>query len=198
MAGLLPDSSAQTLMPAARGPWLVRHAQPLIDVDICYGSTDVAAHAGASQASAEVLALELPQATRVLCSPLQRCTQLVEPLARLRPDLHLCIDKRLVEMDFGCWEGWRWDAIPKSALDEWTADFAHWRFGGRESVAELMRRVADVWTETCARDDPVAWITHVGVIRAATLVAGGKREVLRSEDWPTEVVGFGQFVRLPG
>ena len=198
MARLLPDRSAQTLMPDARGLWLVRHARPLVDAGICYGSTDIAAHAGATQSSAEELARELPQATRVVCSPLRRCIQLAQALERLRPDLHWRSDTRLVEMDFGCWEGWHWDAIPKAALDEWTADFAHWRFGGRESVAELVRRVSAVWSESRTRDDPVAWITHAGVIRAATLVAGGKREVLRSEDWPTEVAGFGQFVRLPG
>lgn len=198
MAGLLSGASPEPALLAARGLWLVRHAQPLVGTGICYGNTDMAADTGATQASAVVLARELPQATRVVCSPLRRCIQLAQALERLRPDLHWRSDTRLVEMDFGCWEGWHWDAIPKAALDEWTADFAHWRFGGRESVAELMRRVSAVWSESRTRDDPVAWITHAGVIRAATLVAGGKREVLRSEDWPTEVAGFGQFVRLPG
>ena len=32
-------------------------------------------------------------------------------------------ETRLSEMNFGCWEGQRWDAIPKADYARWMADF---------------------------------------------------------------------------
>ena len=183
------------MIRAASGPWLVRHAQPLIASGVCYGATDVAADPEATEASALVLAHQLPHGARLMSSPLRRCAQLAQALQRLRPDLLASSDARLVEMDFGCWEGWRWDDIPKPAIDAWTARFGDWRFGGRESVQELLDRVAGVWAEACAATAPVAWITHAGVIRAALLLSQGIRVVERSDQWPTEAPAFGKLVR---
>lgn len=183
------------MIRGASGPWLVRHAQPLIASGVCYGATDVAADPEATEASALVLAQQLPHGARLMSSPLRRCAQLAQALQRLRPDLLASSDARLVEMDFGCWEGWRWDDIPKPAIDAWTARFGDWRFGGRESVQELLDRVAGLWAEACATTGPVAWITHAGVIRAALLLSQGIRVVERSDQWPTEAPAFGKLVR---
>ena len=187
----------QGLLAPSAGLWLVRHAQPLIASGVCYGATDVAADRDATLASASVLAQQLPLGTRLISSPLRRCEQLAQELRRLRPDLKSSSDARLTEMNFGCWEGWRWDDIPKSAIDQWTAQFGNWRFGGRESVRELIDRVAGVWLETVSLTDPVAWITHAGVIRAALLLSRGIRVLERSDEWPAKAPGFGQYVQLP-
>ena len=173
---------------------LARHAQPLVGPGICYGATDMAAEPGATCASAEMLAGLLPPGARVLSSPRLRCAQLAQALCGLRPDLVHAVDERLVEMDFGSWEGWRWDAIPKEAIHQWTAHFAAHRFGGRESVQELMDRVAGVWRATAASAQPTLWITHAGVIRAAMLLSRGITAVTHSDQWPSEAPGFGQSV----
>ena len=191
-AGLPP-----TAEPALAGLWLVRHAQPLIDAGVCYGATDMAADRAATRWSAETLAQLLPAGAWLVSSPLLRCAQLARALQQLRPDLRARSDGRLAEMDFGCWEGWRWSDIPKPALDQWTAQFSDWRFGGRESVRELMQRVAGVWRESRALPGPVVWVTHAGVIRAALLLSRGVVEIQRSEDWPQAAPGFGQYLRLP-
>ena len=191
-----PGGSAAHEVASVGAIWLVRHAQPLVEAGICYGATDMAADQAATRASALELARQLPQAARILSSPLRRGMQLTEELLRLRPDLRASADARLVEMDFGCWEGWRWDEIPRAAIDQWTAQFGHWRFGGRESVQELMDRVAGVWAETRAAGQPSAWITHAGVIRAATLLARGINSVQRSDQWPVVAPGFGAYLRL--
>jgi alpha-ribazole phosphatase len=147
----------------------------------------------ATQASARDLAAALPSGTRVLTSPLQRCSQLARELVRLRPDLSYGTDARLAEMDFGHWEGWRWDDIPKAAIDAWTADFGQFRFGGRESVQELMDRVAAAWAETRDAVRPTVWVTHAGVVRAAMLLHQGTTRVERSDQWPREAVAFGDY-----
>ena len=127
--------------------WLVRHAQPQIAPGMCYGALDVPADPAATQQAAQALAQVLPQGAQVHCSVLQRCEQLRHVLCGLRPDLVCKPEPRLVEMNFGIYEGVAWADIPKDALDAWTADFSNHRFGGRESVAEFTARVAAVWDE---------------------------------------------------
>jgi alpha-ribazole phosphatase len=178
--------------------WLIRHAQPLVAPGICYGASDIAADPQATRQAAAALAVALPSDIALLCSPLQRCQQLAQALQALRPDLclRLRLDPRLQEMDFGQWEGQRWDAIPQSAWDVWTADFAHHRFGGAMCVADFMQRVANAWDQTHASGLTTAWITHAGVIRAAALLARGQRQVFEPAQWPREAPAYSGWVVL--
>ncbi|OYT94082.1 MAG: phosphoglycerate kinase [Burkholderiales bacterium PBB3] len=134
--------------------WVVRHAQPQIAPGICYGALDVPADPAATQATAQALAQVLPQGAQLRCSVLQRCELLPHYLCALRPDFVCKPEPRLVEMNFGIYEGVAWADIPKDALDAWTADFSNHRFGGRESVAQFMARVAEVWDECCVPAAP--------------------------------------------
>ena len=177
--------------------WMVRHAQPLIAQGLCYGSTDVVADEGATLLAAQALAGSLPLGLVVSCSPLQRCERLAHVLHGLRPDLAYKIDGRLVEMDFGCWEQQRWDRIPQADYDRWTNDFFHHRFGGRECVADVMQRVGAAWDETRRVGQNAVWITHAGVIRAASLLSRGVREVHQAADWPQQAPAFGGWCSLP-
>lgn len=173
--------------------WLVRHAQPLIEPGVCYGATDVAADEQATLQSARELAQTLPTGVSLVSSPLQRCERLARCLRGLRPDLVYKPDARLVEMDFGCWEGQRWDAVPQPDFDRWMAAFGEHRFGGRENVRDFMQRVALAWDETQLVGRDAVWITHAGVIRAATLLARGVREVDQALQWPRDAPAFGRW-----
>ena len=184
------------LTPGAARGWLVRHARPLIEPGICYGRSDIAADPGHTLTVAQALHGQLPAEVLLWTSPLSRCTVLCEALASLRTGLVWRIDERLAEMDFGCWEGQRWDAIDRSAFDHWTADFGHERFGGRESVQELIDRVAAALAEVQGLGRPWAWITHAGVIRASSLLMEGRRQVSNSRDWPDDELPFGGIRHL--
>lgn len=105
-------------------------------------------------------------------------------------------DARLVEMNFGSYEGRRWDSIPQDAYDAWTASFCQHRFGGAESVADVMARVASAWADAVTSGKPQAWVTHAGVIRAASLLAQGVRRVDQARDWPQAAPAFGQCLVL--
>ena len=174
--------------------WVVRHAQPLIAPGICYGALDVPADLAATQYAAKELAQVLPQGAQLRCSVLQRCELLAQHLCALRPDLTCKSEPRLVEMNFGFYEGVAWADIDKSALDAWTQDFANHRFGGQESVAEFMARVAAVWDEGGAADQ--VWITHAGVARAASLLQQGIRLPHSALQWPANAPSFGGWARL--
>ena len=173
--------------------WLVRHARPLVAPGVCYGALDVAADATATLEAASALAAELPRSVTVHASPLQRCEQLTEVLRGLRPDLAYKTDARLAEMNFGAWEGQRWDAIARAELDAWTDAFSTWHCGGGECVQEFMARVAAVWDEASVKDQPVVWITHAGVIRAVSLLALGQRDVRQAQQWPVDAPAWGQW-----
>lgn len=176
--------------------WLARHAQPLVGAGICYGAHDIAADTQATHEAAQRLAQALPAGLEVACSPLSRCTRLARALQALRPDLSPVVtDPRLAEMDFGLWEGRRWDDIGQAALDAWTADFARHRPGGGESVAGFMARVGSAF-DSLRPDRATLWITHAGVIRAATLLARGVRQIAHAGEWPATAPGYGQYQHL--
>lgn len=176
--------------------WLVRHAPVLLAPGSCYGALDVAADAAATSAAALALANVLPQGLRVSTSPLQRCEQLAHALYGLRPDLMLQTDARLREMNFGNWEGRRWDAIAQSEFDAWTANFADHAVGGHgETVRAVMTRVGEAFDELRDEADAV-WITHAGIIRAAQLLAQGIRQVEHADQWPQDGVACGQWRTL--
>ena len=177
------------------GMWLARHAKPLIAPGVCYGQLDVPADVQATAACARALAEALPHGIDVICSPLQRCEQLAQVLVGLRADLACKTDPRVQEMDFGQWEGRRWDEIGAAAIDAWVADFPHHRPGGGESAGQFMQRVAAAWDETRASPGAL-WITHAGVIRAATLLNGGQRHISSASEWPVDGPGFGRWIRL--
>lgn len=178
--------------------WLVRHARPLAAEGLCYGASDIPADEEATLEAARALAGVLPTGLVVRSSPLRRCLQLADALQALRPDLAHRPDPRLVEMDFGQWEGRRWGAIGRAAFDRWMADFADHRCGGSgESVSDLIARVAPAYHEALAAGCDSAWITHAGVARAARLLARGVTVPRQAADWPVEGLDFGACEALP-
>ncbi len=181
--------------------WLARHALPCIDAGVCYGALDMPAQPLATRQAAQALALVLPQGLTVWTSPLQRCELLAHCLWALRPDLICKTDVRLKEMDFGEWEGVAWAQVPRAAVDAWLADFGDHRFGGAESANEVLARVAAAWADaqqatqraTQSGGQDALWITHAGVIRAASLVAQGVQRITAASQWPLQAPAYGQW-----
>jgi alpha-ribazole phosphatase len=201
----------QKLSQQGAGLWFVRHAQPLIAPGVCYGALDVPADPKASAAAAAELANSLPLGAQVMHSPLQRCELLVQLIKGLRPDLTYKSDNGIREMDFGQWEGQRWDTIDPVQLKAWTDDFAHYRCGDTgECTADFVRRVHSA-VQRMPAGVPAVWISHVGVMRAIVWLreAGllglpwafpGSQHLfqtrLRAHEWPEIALGFGQKLHL--
>jgi alpha-ribazole phosphatase len=162
---------------------LIRHPKPVVEPDICYGRLDLEAENAA--AVAERLRAELPPDLPVWSSPLRRCRALAEYLHPAP-----LIDERLVEMDFGRWEGLRWDAVPRAELDSWAADVSGYAPPGGESLLLLQRRTLDFVASLPVPEAVV--VTHAGVIR--TLLAHWQG--LPPERWASLQIGFGSLTRL--
>ncbi|QXL83174.1 histidine phosphatase family protein [Comamonas sp. NLF-1-9] len=173
--------------------WLVRHARVALPEGVCYGASEVPADRAHTRAAARALVQAWPPMLAVWHSPLSRCELLALDAQGLRPDLVLKPDARLRELDFGAWEGRPWSAIERAAFDAWLADFSRARPGGTgESVAALMARVAAAFDDWLASGRDAAWVTHAGVVRAASLIARGVRSVARASDWPVQAVPWGE------
>lgn len=176
---------------------LLRHAQPLVAPGVCYGALDVPADLAATQQAAQTLAPGLPPSAQLWVSPLQRCELLAQTIKGLRPDVTCITDTRLAEINFGCYEGQPWADIPVAAFETWTSDFWQHRFGGMESLADVMARVSSAWRHALLADPAPVWVTHAGVIRVASLLAQGVQRIDRAQDWPQAAPAYGQSLVLP-
>ncbi|HVW52948.1 MAG TPA: alpha-ribazole phosphatase [Trinickia sp.] len=175
---------------------LIRHPAPAIDAALCYGSTDVPlagdARESALALAARLRALEAPPPLYLVTSPLQRCAHLAGGLAT-ELGCTVRVDARLQEIDFGAWEGQRWDAIDRAALDAWAADLRHARMHGGESVAQFEARVGAWlahWREPMAPPvQHVHAVTHAGVMRMIASLALGK-PLEETLTWPLEMAAI--------
>lgn len=164
---------------------LLRHTRPAGSDGTCYGVSDLPPGPDLP-AEARRLAAQLPPVRRILTSPLARCARLAAALGAAR-GLPVAEDARLRELDFGRWEGQRWDAIPRAELDAWAADLLHARPHGGETVAEMAARAAAALADH-GRPGTL-FVTHMGVIRAALHRAG------RAGAWEAQV-DFGRWVEI--
>ena len=181
--------------------WLLRHARVVLPPGLCYGASDVPADEALTAEAAQAIAPLLPTGLPVRVSDLGRAQRLHQALRAHRPDLGTAqTDPRIREMDFGTWEQTAWDAVPRAAFDTWMADFALHRFGGAESVHELMARVADALDDTRAavgEGGEALWITHAGVIRSVICMAlHGRRSAVSAAQWPREAPQPGEWMVL--
>jgi alpha-ribazole phosphatase len=136
---------------------LVRHTRVAAAAGVCYGRLDVPLVDAAAQDIAAALAV-LPRCRRVYSSPAARCLALARRVAA-RDGAPLELRRELLELDFGRWEGLRWDDVPRAELDAWAADPWGYAPGGGESAESLRRRVHDwfdaLTQQSAAADDAV-------------------------------------------
>lgn len=158
---------------------LLRHPPVLDGAGRCYGRFDLAADPAAIDAS--LCALAPWAGWPVFTSPALRCLTLAQ---RLHPAPQVIPE--LQELDFGRWEGVRWDDVPRAELDAWATDIWYYRPGGGESAAMLLDR----WQRLLARWQAAGLeravvVSHAGVIRLALAEARLIAEAARW-DWPVE------------
>ncbi|MBX2856529.1 MAG: histidine phosphatase family protein, partial [Rhodobacteraceae bacterium] len=129
-----------------------------------------------AEGRAEIADLRPPPSwreARLVTSPLARAQETAEAIARGRP---VSTDARLMEMDFGVWEGLYSQALaddPSSGfkpIEDWGWSF---RPPDGESVLELRERVTPFLQDVAAAGFPVLAVCHIGVMRVILAVAHG-------------------------
>jgi probable phosphoglycerate mutase len=124
---------------------------------------------------AKMAALRLPLAVRrVYASPMLRARQTAEALGLSEP----IYDARLMEQNWGIWEGLTRDEIfARHGADAFIkAGSKHgeaFRPGGGESTGELHARVASFLKDVAEGEGDAVAVAHLGVLRAAYTLATG-------------------------
>jgi broad specificity phosphatase PhoE len=191
---------------------LVRHGQSASNAaGLLVGRSDPGlTELGRAQAEAtgRMLASAVPAC--IVSSPLGRATATAAIIAEesgYRGEI--LIEDRIIELDYGEFDGRRLAEIPHEELTAWRAD-PTWRPPGGETLVELQARV-ELWCRSVAdeavRDDVVA-VTHVSPVKAAAAWAMGVgpeiswrmslpvAAVTRISTTPPSLVSFGETSHL--
>ncbi len=161
---------------------MARHP-PVTAPGLCYGRADVELAGSVEHAADELQETLARVATSsvVWSSPSTRCASVARVLAsRWQVDLRL--DARLLEVDFGDWEGRTWSRIEGEEPAAYASWMSNWRTAappGGESIAALSARV-EAWLaelgegalDQVTTGAPVL-IAHAGVIRALLVLLDG-------------------------
>ena len=174
-------SSRPSVMTTARTVplLLIRHGATAWTAEGRYQGRQDTALSAQGRADAVRLALHLRDADigLVISSPLARARETAAPIAdAARAPLKL--DERLVELDFGHWQGLTQPQVKAQWPDElrnWKRAKANARPFGGESMEELQRRVEDfLRTFEAPEGGAVAIVAHAWVVRVATLSLNGE------------------------
>ena len=112
---------------------------------------------------------------RIISSPMQRCLETVEVIARSKKK-RIFIDKRLIEMNYGSWSGKKLSKL--SRMKDWKViqtKASAFRFPQGESFKELERRIESLLKDLSRKypKEIILLITHGDVIKiAASLTVG--------------------------
>ena len=145
---------------------LVRHGQTELNrTGRLQGRLDVPLSAlGVAQATAVARGYASEPVTRVVSSPLQRALATATAIAR-EHDLTVDTDERLIELDYGEWDGQALADVPAEAWAAWRTDPGFAPPGG-ETLADVAARVAGFCADAPG-DELVIAVSHVSPIKAA-------------------------------
>jgi alpha-ribazole phosphatase len=163
------------------GVWLVRHGATTAPGGMTIGSSDLPlSRDGLAQSHALAAQLAHRPLKRIFASDKVRALATAEIIASGH-GLHVEIDQRLRELDFGGWEGRRlaelWAEEPDAAQG-WEKDLWATPASFGESLLQLDTRVRDFWVQSCLGcEGEVVVVAHRGslaVLRA--LITGASLE----------------------
>ena len=106
----------------------------------------------------------------ILTSPLVRARQTAEAVGAAC-GVPVAVDERLVEIDWGTWEGRPAGSLAVADVDRWRADEGTAPEG--ESLDSLSHRVESFCVETLEHEGLVVAVSHVSPIKAAAAWALG-------------------------
>jgi alpha-ribazole phosphatase len=162
--------------------WLWRHPRPFDVAGRCIGRTDVSVDRRRAKRLAHRLRRHARRdrlAREVWTSPLMRCAAVGRWLRRWGWRHH--VDVRLLEMDFGSWDGQPWSRIGAAEFAEWERDFAGHAPGGGESLAMLRERVRAFIADAGPNGPARLLVAHAGWINALAFVTA---DLPAASHWP--------------
>ena len=143
---------------------LVRHTRLAVAPGTCYGRLDLPlADTGVQDVAAAIA--RIPASDFLFTSPAKRCRTLAAALAS-RDGIAVHEDPRLLELDFGEWEGKGWDDVPRPEIDRWAQNPLHTAPGGGESLRSMWERIAEFMRDSLGQSSGTTTIvSHHGPLR---------------------------------
>jgi probable phosphoglycerate mutase len=148
----------------------VRHGETAPNVaGALLGRTDAElTDRGRAQAAALAALFASAPVLAVVTSPLRRATATAEVIAGPH-GLAVDIDERLIEIDYGSWEGKNPAELGSAGWERWRLD-PSWAPPGAESLTALQARVVPACADLAAREAAggvVVAVSHVSPVKAA-------------------------------
>ena len=154
--------------------WTFRHTKPYNPKDVCYGRLDFDVSPSFEDEAKSAIDDYLKAGahpTRLFSSPLLRCMRLAEKVSGAT-GLDIEKDDRLMEINFGTWEGQKLTAVPRNEMAAWKSDWRGYRFPTGESFHDVDKRV-ETLLDTLDDNGEYLWVSHAGVIAALQHFACG-------------------------
>lgn len=145
-----------------------RHPTTDAPPGLCYGRWNVALAPGAAAEIAAACAAP-PAFDYIVASPAWRARDLAEALATAT-GRRLEFDERLLDMNFGRWEGEFWADIDRAESGPWAQDPWNIAPPSGESFSMVHSRVGAALLEAPPGG---CFVTHAGPIRAALMIQRG-------------------------
>ena len=148
---------------------LVRHGQTAANAaGLLLGRADLDLN-DLGRRQAKALAAAVPNPTKVVSSPLRRCTETADAFG-----VAVELDERWIEVDYGEYDGLELAAVGADVWKQWRTDRTY-RPPGGETFEEVDARVWAVCDELVgdAAEGDVVVVSHVSPIKAAVAWALG-------------------------
>jgi broad specificity phosphatase PhoE len=126
---------------------------------------------GREQARLAASGLAGSGATAVVTSPLLRAADTAREIATVL-GVPVEVDARLVELDYGDWDGRRFDEVSAAEWVQWRSDASFAPPGG-ESLESVGARVGEFCSARLESDATIVAVSHVSPIKAAVAWALG-------------------------
>ena len=172
---------------------LIRHTKVAIEKGICYGQSDVdLANSFESEKTALQTKIKSVEFDIIYSSPLTRCKILADALFL---NMKIIYDNRLMELNFGDWEGKHWDDISKTSHAKFFfIDYVKTACPGGESYQDLINRITNFYQEMKSKHagKQVAIVCHGGTIIAFLCVIEG----ISPQQAFEQKVDYGQVIKF--
>jgi alpha-ribazole phosphatase len=165
---------------------LIRHPKPQCENGICYGRLDLECDPQALSEAVSRLR-SLASASLIFTSPARRARDLAAQLGT-----QTTVDDRLQELDFGDWEGRRWQDLGRHAIDAWSQGLPDSAPPNGETLTAMAGRCA-AWIKSLQpSESPVLAVTHAGPIRIMKSILNGESLLT----YFTEAIPFAEPIEL--
>ena len=142
--------------------FVIRHTEVQNPNNLCYGNYDISLKPNYEHKS-KIFFKNLPNdLDQIYSSPSKRCTDLLD-LHNLNFNIH----NDLRELDFGDWEGKKWDDIDQTDLNYWMEDYVNRSPKNGEKMIDLYKRSIEFTYKLVELDlQKILLVSHAGVIRS--------------------------------